>query len=114
MEPSLSPVAAHQALLMCSLDGQIDPSVKEHLLPGLYSVMDAIDRDLMKALNAGLDPSSRAIFKAMYDSWTADVRVFLLVPSAWFCFVEPPTLTLTRTIAHGIQHLIGLDGMSSG
>lgn len=58
----------------CSLDGQIDPSVKEHLLPGLFSVMDAIERDLMKALNAGMDPSSRAIFKQLYDSWTAHGR----------------------------------------
>lgn len=55
----------------CSLDGQIHPLVKEHLMPGLYSIMDAIDRDLMKALNSGLDPSSRAIFKVLYDSWVA-------------------------------------------
>lgn len=55
----------------CSLDGQIDPLVKEHLMPGLYSVMDAIDKELMRALNSGMDPSSRAIFKVLYDSWTA-------------------------------------------
>lgn len=43
-------------------------------MPGLYSVMDAIDRELMKAMNAGMDPSSRAIFKSLYDSWTAHGR----------------------------------------
>ncbi|KEF57328.1 uncharacterized protein A1O9_05245 [Exophiala aquamarina CBS 119918] len=58
----------------CSLDGQIDPSVKESLLPGLYSVMDAIDRDLMSALNASMDVSSRAIFKTLYDNWMAHGR----------------------------------------
>ncbi|KAK5063036.1 hypothetical protein LTR84_005112 [Exophiala bonariae] len=55
----------------CSLDGQIDPLVKEHLMLGLYSIMDAIDRELMKAMNSGMDPSSRAMFKVLYDSWVA-------------------------------------------
>ncbi|EXJ77138.1 hypothetical protein A1O3_10296 [Capronia epimyces CBS 606.96] len=54
----------------CSLDGQMSPSVKERLMPGLYSVMGAMERDLLRALNAGMDPSSRAIFKALYDDWT--------------------------------------------
>jgi nucleolar pre-ribosomal-associated protein 2 len=52
-----------------TLDGQINPLVKEHLMPGLYAVLDAMDRDLMRALNSGMDPSSRAIFKTLYDDW---------------------------------------------
>ncbi|EXJ57839.1 uncharacterized protein A1O5_12397 [Cladophialophora psammophila CBS 110553] len=54
----------------CVLDGQISPSMKDHLLPGMYRIMDALDRDVMRAMNAGLDPSSRTIFKGLYDSWT--------------------------------------------
>ncbi|KIW93673.1 uncharacterized protein Z519_06278 [Cladophialophora bantiana CBS 173.52] len=54
----------------CVLDGQISPSMKDHLLPGMYRVMDALDRDVMRAMNAGLDPSSRTIFKGLYDSWS--------------------------------------------
>lgn len=54
----------------CTLDGQISPSVKEQLMPGLYRVMDAMDRDIMRALNAGMDASSRAIFKSLYDDWS--------------------------------------------
>jgi len=55
----------------CSLDGQIDPFVKECLMPGFYSVLESIDRDLMSALNASMDASSRAIFKSLYESWIA-------------------------------------------
>ncbi|KAH0848740.1 hypothetical protein AYO21_07838 [Fonsecaea monophora] len=53
----------------CVLDGQINPSTKDQLMPGMYRVMDALDRDVMRAMNAGLDPSSRTIFKGLYDSW---------------------------------------------
>ena len=54
----------------CILDGQISPTMKDQLMPGMYSALDAIDRDLMRAMNAGMDPSSRAIFKNLYDDWT--------------------------------------------
>lgn len=54
----------------CTLDGQITPSVKDKLMPGMYSVLDSMDRELMRAANAGMDPSSRAIFKGLYDDWT--------------------------------------------
>lgn len=53
----------------CSLDGVIQSEVKESLMPGLYSILDAIDMDLMRAMNAAMDPSSRAIFKGLYDDW---------------------------------------------
>ncbi|OAP55498.1 hypothetical protein AYL99_10471 [Fonsecaea erecta] len=53
----------------CALDGQITPATKDSLMPGMYRVMDALDRDVMRAMNAGMDPSSRTIFKALYDSW---------------------------------------------
>ncbi|EHY53606.1 hypothetical protein ABEF92_004908 [Exophiala dermatitidis] len=54
----------------CTLDGLIVSSVKEKLMPGKYSVMGAMERDLLRALNAALDPSGRAIFKGLYDDWT--------------------------------------------
>ncbi|KIV97171.1 hypothetical protein PV10_00953 [Exophiala mesophila] len=54
----------------CSLDGQIDPSVKESLMPGLFSILDATDQDLMKASNASMDVGSRAIFKTLYSDWS--------------------------------------------
>ncbi|KAK4942164.1 hypothetical protein LTR10_018056 [Elasticomyces elasticus] len=54
----------------CSLDGQIAPPVKDKLMPGMYSVLDSMDRELLRAANAGMDASSRAIFKGLYDDFT--------------------------------------------
>ena len=54
----------------CSLEGQIAPAAKERLMPGMYAVMDGIDRGLLRALNAGMDSSGRALFKTLYDDWT--------------------------------------------
>ena len=54
----------------CVLEGQISPAMKDHIMPGMYRVLDAIDRDLMRAMNAGMDPSTGAIFKNLYDDWT--------------------------------------------
>ena len=54
----------------CSLDGEIRSEVKEKLMPGMYTVLDAMSRDVMRGMNAAMDPSSRAIFKTLYDDWT--------------------------------------------
>ena len=58
----------------CILDGQISPLMKDQLMPGIYRVIDAIDRDLMRAMNAGMDASSRAIFKSLFEDWTKHGR----------------------------------------
>ncbi|KAL4879402.1 Urb2/Npa2 family-domain-containing protein [Aspergillus karnatakaensis] len=52
-----------------SLRGALYPEVKAALLPGLYSVLDVMSRDTMRALNAGLDISGRALFKTLYDDY---------------------------------------------
>ncbi|KAL4915924.1 Urb2/Npa2 family-domain-containing protein [Aspergillus aurantiobrunneus] len=52
-----------------SLRSALHPEVKAALLPGLYSVLDVMSRDTMRALNAGLDISGRAMFKALYDDY---------------------------------------------
>lgn len=53
----------------CTLDGDIAAGVKEKLMPGVYTILDAMNRDLMRSMNADMDPSSRAIFKNLYDDW---------------------------------------------
>ena len=53
-----------------TLDGEIVPDVKEKLMPGMYAVLDSLSRDVMRAMNAAMDPGSRAIFKTLYDDWT--------------------------------------------
>lgn len=52
-----------------SLRGSLVPDVKAAILPGLYAVLDVMSRDTMRAMNAGLDVSGRAIFKGLYDDY---------------------------------------------
>ncbi|PKX94043.1 ribosome biogenesis protein URB2 [Aspergillus novofumigatus IBT 16806] len=52
-----------------SLRGSLVPEVKAAILPGLYAVLDVMSRDTMRAMNAGLDVSGRAIFKGLYDDY---------------------------------------------
>ncbi|KAL4869792.1 hypothetical protein BDV12DRAFT_167224 [Aspergillus spectabilis] len=52
-----------------SLRSALHPDVKAALLPGLYSVLDVMSRDTLRALNAGLDISGRAMFKTLYDDY---------------------------------------------
>lgn len=53
----------------CSLRGSLAPEVKAAILPGLYAALDVMPRDTMRALNAGLDVSGRAVFKGLYDDY---------------------------------------------
>ncbi|KAL2795076.1 Urb2/Npa2 family-domain-containing protein [Aspergillus keveii] len=52
-----------------SLLGTLSPEVKAALLPGLYSALDVMSRETMRAMNAGLDISGRAVFKSLYDDY---------------------------------------------
>lgn len=52
-----------------SLRGSLVPEVKAAILPGLYAVLDVMSRETMRAMNAGLDVSGRAIFKGLYDDY---------------------------------------------
>ncbi|KAL4806688.1 Urb2/Npa2 family-domain-containing protein [Aspergillus unguis] len=52
-----------------SLRSALHPDVKAALLPGLYSVLDVMSRDTMRALNGALDISGRAMFKTLYDDY---------------------------------------------
>ncbi|KAL3467980.1 Urb2/Npa2 family-domain-containing protein [Aspergillus heterothallicus] len=52
-----------------TLRSTLSPDVKSALLPGLYSALDVMSREGMRALNAGLDISGRAVFKALYDDY---------------------------------------------
>lgn len=54
----------------CSLHGALTPDVKAAILPGIYAILDVLSRDTMRALNAGLDVSERAVFKSLYDDYT--------------------------------------------
>ena len=53
----------------CSLRGSLSPEVKAAILPGLYAALDVMSRESMRALNAALDVSGRAVFKSLYDDY---------------------------------------------
>ena len=53
----------------CSLRGSLLPEVKDAILPGLYSALNAMSKDTMRALNAALDVSGRDVFKGLYDDY---------------------------------------------
>jgi nucleolar pre-ribosomal-associated protein 2 len=53
----------------CSLRGSLVPDVKAALMPGLYAALDVMSRESMRAMNAGLDASGRAVFKSLYDDY---------------------------------------------
>ena len=51
------------------LRGHLSPEMKAALMPGMYSVLDVMSRTTMRAMNAAMDSSSRAIFKGLYDDY---------------------------------------------
>lgn len=57
------------AYAQCSLRGSLVPDVKAALMPGLYSALDVMSRESLRAMNAGLDASGRAVFKSLYDDY---------------------------------------------
>ncbi|KAM5444443.1 hypothetical protein MaudCBS49596_008030 [Microsporum audouinii] len=53
----------------CQLKGHISPEMKAALMPGMYVVLDVMSQSTMRAMNAGMDSSSRAVFKTLYDDY---------------------------------------------
>ncbi|KAJ5938024.1 hypothetical protein N7454_004366 [Penicillium verhagenii] len=53
----------------CSLRGSLLPEVKSALMPGLYAALDVMSKESLRALNAGLDVSGRAIFKSLHEDY---------------------------------------------
>jgi nucleolar pre-ribosomal-associated protein 2 len=53
----------------CSLRGSLTPEVKTAIMPGLYATLDVMSRESMRALNAALDVSGRAVFRSLYEDY---------------------------------------------
>lgn len=58
-----------QSYCIFSLQGRLPSSSKEKLMPGLYSVLEVMDREVMRGMNGSMDGSNRAIFKSLYDEY---------------------------------------------
>ena len=53
----------------CQLNGRIEVQAKAALMPGLYAVLDAMGKEVMRAMNAKMSSSQKAIFKALYEDY---------------------------------------------
>lgn len=53
----------------CSLHGRIPSSSKEKLMPGLYAVVDVMDRETMRGMNGAMDSNGRAVWKELFRNW---------------------------------------------
>ncbi|KAI1933530.1 hypothetical protein LOZ65_000163 [Ophidiomyces ophidiicola] len=51
------------------LRGHLTPDVKAVLMPGWYAVLDVMSKTTLRAMNASMDSSSRAVFKGLYDDY---------------------------------------------
>ncbi|KAI9708189.1 MAG: hypothetical protein M1820_004143 [Bogoriella megaspora] len=51
------------------LRGRLPPEAKKRLLPGLYSAISCVSEDGLRAMNMAMNPSTRAMWKGLYDDW---------------------------------------------
>ena len=38
-------------------------------MPGLYAVLDVMDRETMRGMNGAMDANGRAVWKGLYQDW---------------------------------------------
>lgn len=58
----------------CQLEGRLLPGMRTALNPGLWAIFDVMTQEVMRNLNAAMDPSSRSVFKALYDDYQRSGR----------------------------------------
>lgn len=58
-----------QTFCQASLDGYLAPATREHLLPGLYTVIEATQIEVLRGMNAAMTDAQRSIWKDLYAEW---------------------------------------------
>ncbi|KAI9694692.1 MAG: hypothetical protein M1822_000308 [Bathelium mastoideum] len=51
------------------LRGRLRPEVRKRLMPGIYAAISVVSEDGLRAMNASMDGSTRALWKSLYDDW---------------------------------------------
>jgi len=51
------------------LNGKLSADVKDALRPGLWTMMDVVDMNTMRAMNAGMGKDERALWGSLYGEW---------------------------------------------
>lgn len=56
----------------CSLHliGKLAPNVRKVLLPGIYACIEAVPREGLRGMNAGMGKEDRAIWSALWSEWS--------------------------------------------
>lgn len=53
----------------CQLKERLPAEMKRLLTPGIYAVFNIMSQDVMRTMNAAMGPSSRSVFKVLYDDY---------------------------------------------
>ena len=53
----------------CQLEGKILPEMRSAINVGLWAVLEVINKDVLRTMNAAMDSSRRSVFKALYDDF---------------------------------------------
>ena len=56
------------------LSGRIKPEIRELILPGIFALLDIMEIEAMKTLNARLNTSAQALWKMLYDEWKKSLQ----------------------------------------
>ena len=51
------------------LSGKLSADVKDALRPGLWAMMDVVDMNMMRVMNAGMGKDERALWGTLYGEW---------------------------------------------
>ncbi|RMZ78086.1 hypothetical protein DV737_g4005, partial [Chaetothyriales sp. CBS 132003] len=98
----------------CTLDGEIQVEVKEKLVVGMYIVLDAMGRDVMRAMNAAMDASSRAIFKSLYDDWRGVLFIGIAAFLLTLRYVHTASRSSWQSIIREMPQAVGLGEWMNG
>ena len=53
----------------CQLEGRILPEMRSALNVGLWAVLEVMNKDVMRTMNAAMDQDRRSVFKSLYDDF---------------------------------------------
>lgn len=58
------------------LSARIRPEIRKLIIPGFFALLDTMEKEAMKTLNARLETSAQALWKNLYDEWKKSIPHF--------------------------------------
>jgi nucleolar pre-ribosomal-associated protein 2 len=55
--------------IQCQLEFTLLPDIKQALMPGLYAVLTISSKEVLRMVNAAIDPQGLVLWKALYDDY---------------------------------------------